>query len=215
MKILNLYAGIGGNRKNWNGKKHDITHVEIDEDVAKVLRDNFPKDEIVIGDAHKFLLENYQDYDFIWASPPCPSHSRIRKNFAGKGKGKENQNNPVYPDMKLYQEIIFLQGYFDGDWVIENVKSWYDPLIQPQESNGHYFWSSFNIPTKDLVKNSNHDGTVESLQEHKGFDLDGFKFSDKTKEKVLRNCVHPKIGEKIIKSRNTKQQTLNKVRPRE
>lgn len=31
MKILNLYAGIGGNRKLWtpNGDEHDITAVNI------------------------------------------------------------------------------------------------------------------------------------------------------------------------------------------
>jgi len=212
VKILNLYAGIGGNRKHWDGEKHDITNVEWDEEVAQVLQDNFPNDKVVVGDAHEYLKENYHKYDFIWASPPCPSHSRIRKNFAGHGEGIENQNNPVYPDMKLYQEIIFLQGYFEGDWVVENVKSWYDPLIRPQESNKHYFWSSFNIPTEELVKTRNHDGTVESLQQHKGFDLEDYTFSDKSKEKVLRNCVNPEIGEKILDACGTRQQSLKEVR---
>lgn len=51
MKVLNLYAGLGGNRKLW-GKDHDITAVENDEKIAKVYSDLFPNDKLVIGDAH-------------------------------------------------------------------------------------------------------------------------------------------------------------------
>lgn len=205
MKVLNLYAGIGGNRKYWDGEKHDITHVEIDEDVAEVLRDNFPKDEIVIGDAHRYLLENYQDYDFIWASPPCPTHSSIRKNTS-----VPNGAEPKYPDAKLWQEILFLKGYYEGNWVVENVISWYDPLIKPQESGNHYFWSNFSIPEVE-IENRCHDGSVKELEEHKGFCLDGYSFSNKSKEKVLRNCVHSKLGLKIFKARNKTQSTLDEV----
>ena len=99
MKILNLYAGIGGNRKLWEG--HEITAVEIDEKIAAIYHDFFPEDKILITDAHQFLLDHYQEYDFIWSSPPCPTHSRIR-NEAGVGRGR---NKPIYPDMKLYEVI--------------------------------------------------------------------------------------------------------------
>lgn len=37
MKILNLYAGIGGNRKLW-GNEHDITAIEYDENIAKFIK---------------------------------------------------------------------------------------------------------------------------------------------------------------------------------
>lgn len=205
MKVLNLYAGIGGNRKLWNGDKHDITHVEIDQDVAKVLRDNFPEDEIIIGDAHQYLKENFEDYDFIWASPPCPTHSSIRKNTS-----VPNGAEAKYPDMKLWQEILFLQGYFNGQWVVENVITWYQPMIKPQKSGNHYFWSNFSIPEVD-IENRCHDGTIKELEEHKGFCLDGYTFGNKTKEKVLRNCVHSKLGLKIFQARNKTQSTLNEV----
>ena len=110
--------------------------------------------------------------------------------------------------MKLWQEILFLKGYFDGEWVVENVKSWYDPLIKPQESGQHYFWSSFAIPKIDL-KTREHDGGVEKLQKHKGFDVSDYTFENKSKEKVLRNCVHPKLGKKILKAcGKTKQGNL-------
>jgi DNA (cytosine-5)-methyltransferase 1 len=40
MKILNLYAGIGGNRKLW-GNTHSITAVEFDEEIAKLIKIGF------------------------------------------------------------------------------------------------------------------------------------------------------------------------------
>ena len=40
MKILNLYAGIGGNRKLW-GDEHQITAVENEQDIADVYKHFF------------------------------------------------------------------------------------------------------------------------------------------------------------------------------
>ena len=76
MKILNLYAGIGGNRKLW-GSEHEITAVEYDPNIAKIYEDLYPEDNVICGDAHQYLIENFKDYDFIWSSPPCPTHSRM------------------------------------------------------------------------------------------------------------------------------------------
>lgn len=80
MRILNLYAGIGGNRKFW-GDDHKIVAVEIDPKIAGIYKDFFPNDEVIIGDAHAFLEKHFADFDFIWSSPPCPSHSHIRKEL--------------------------------------------------------------------------------------------------------------------------------------
>lgn len=205
MKILNLYAGIGGNRKNWDGKKHDITAVELDETRAQIYQDHFPNDVVVIGDAHTHLLENFEDYDFIWTSPPCPTHSKMRKNFAVPQGSK-----PKYPDMKLYQEILLLKGYFNGSYVVENVDPWYEPLIKPQKSGRHSFWSDFAIP--DLQVGSDgikrQDTTVEKLEQKYGFDTSGYGLDTRERRKILNNCVHPKIGEAILKSRNSKQENL-------
>lgn len=54
MKVLNLYAGIGGNRKNW-GNDNDITAVELDRDIANVYKEIYKNDTVVVGDAHKYL----------------------------------------------------------------------------------------------------------------------------------------------------------------
>ena len=143
MKVLNLYAGIGGNRKLWIDV--EVTAVEIDPKIAKIYHDFFPDDKIVVGDAHQYLLEHYTEFDFIWSSPPCCSHSDMRRMGTTAKMYKA-----VYPDMKLYEEIILLMTFFQGKWVVENVRSYYKPLIQPQKSGRHYFWSNFVIPNIKL-----------------------------------------------------------------
>lgn len=195
MKILNLYANIGGNRKLW-GNEHEITAVELNPKIAAIYQEFWPNDTVVIADAHQYLLEHFREFDFIWSSPPCPSHSRIR-NEAGVGRG---QNEPIYPDMKLYEEIILLQhmtkmGIFTGKYCIENVISYYEPLIKPNKIAQHYFWTNFII-TDFQNNNRNHFGTVESLQESKGFDLS--KYSGIDKQLALRDCTEPELGKHIL-----------------
>ena len=187
MKILNLYAGIRGNRKLW-GDEHEITAVEYKPEIAKIYQDFFPNDKMVIGDAHQYLLEHFEEFDFIWSSPPCPSHSRIRKMNL-------TQNKPVFPDMKLYEEILLLKGYYKGKYVIENVIAWYKPLIPPQQINKHYFWCNFMI--SPITKESReHNSGHKVLGELKGFDLSKYKGIDRIK--ALRNCVEPFTGKHIL-----------------
>ena len=192
MKILNLYAGIGGNRKLW-GEGHEITAIEFDENIAKIYKDLYPKDNVVVTDAHQFLLENFMNYDFIWASPPCQSHSSFRQNICVRFRGTE----PVYPDMKLYQEIIFLQHNFKGKFVVENVKPYYETLIKPNiELERHLFWSNFEIKDMKFEKTNIRTAQIKDLEQQHGFDLSNYKLSNK--RQVLRNCVNPKLGKHIF-----------------
>lgn len=192
MKILNLYAGIGGNRKLWNG--HEVTAVEYREDIAAVYRHYFPDDTLVVGDAHQYLLDHYREFDFIWASPPCQTHSRARM-WGFRNSDKVEQK---YPDMKLYQEILFLKHYYDGLWVVENVKPFYEPLILPSIQLGrHLFWSNFNI-SKIAVKEADiNRGTMDEWRKLHGFDLSGFKLNSR-KDQIYRNCVYPETGLHIL-----------------
>lgn len=185
MRILNLYAGIGGNRKLW-GDEHEITAVENVSEIAKIYQDFFPNDKVIIADAHQYLLEHFEEYDFIWSSPPCPTHS-ILNNWA--------DIPPSFPDMKLYEEIIFLKQFFIGKWCVENVVSYYPPLIPPQKMALHYFWTNFLIRP---IHNSDrkHYAGIQELSDLKGFDLSAYKGIDKTK--LLRNCVEPMVGKRIL-----------------
>lgn len=138
IKILNLYAGIGGNRKLWSGDIM-VTAVEINPEIAKIYQDFFPNDKVIVTDAHQYLLEHYKEFDFIWSSPPCITHTRINKNF---GRVR-------FVDLKLYEEIIFLQSWFKGKFCVENVIPYYKPLIPYQQIDRHYYWCNFRIDEKN------------------------------------------------------------------
>lgn len=192
MKILNLYAGIGGNRKLW-GDDHEITAVEYDAATADVYKKYFPNDNVIVADAHAFLLENYMNYDFIWASPPCPTHSDIRRCGVHAG-----QYEALYPDMALYQEIILLKNFapFKTKFLIENVKPYYAPLIAPNVAiHRHLYWCNFNIPVFEVSSDRKH-SDINGYGEVYGFDIKDTEIKDK--RKALRNMVDPDIGLHIL-----------------
>lgn len=192
MNILNLYAGIGGNRKLW-GNNHNITAVEINPDIAEIYKNLYPQDTVIIGDAHEYLQEHFNEFDFIWSSPPCQTHSSFRQNICVRYRGTK----AVYPDMKLYQEIIFLKANAKCKWVVENVKPYYPPLIVPdKELQRHLFWSNFDIGEKDFEKDNIRKAQIPDLEKIYGFDLSKYKLSNK--RQVLRNCVKPELGKYIF-----------------
>ena len=198
MKILNLYAGIGGNRKNWDSLgDFEITAVENVPEIAKIYQDFFPADKMIIGDAHQYLLDHYKEFDFIWSSPPCPTHSRF--NFlSNEQEGKKIK----YPDMKLYEEIIFLKHWFKGKYCVENVISYYDPLIPPTKSSSHYFWTNFYFEPKENImrgiKRINDDDVFR--EQVLGISLQNYKFKTRRdRRKLINNCCEPEIGLHILK----------------
>jgi DNA (cytosine-5)-methyltransferase 1 len=192
MKVLNLYAGLGGNRKLW--KDVEVTAVENNESIAKFYKDHFPGDIVIIADAHQYLLEHYSEFDFIWSSINCPSHSRAR--FWASVSNKRYK--PIFPDMKLYEEILFLKHYFKGLWVVENVNPFYEPLINPSVKIGrHLFWSNFYIKQINVKEACINRGNITEWQELHGFDISGYKFTSR-RDKILRNCVNPELGLHIL-----------------
>lgn len=196
MKCLNLYAGIGGNRELWTGC--DITAVEYDTAIADVYAKRFPQDTTITGDALEYVQKHYSEFDFIWASPPCQTHGQYRHNVGVVGKGFA----PVIPDMKaLYGLIVFLQTYFAGKWVVENVKPYYPPLIKPTfELQRHLFWANFCAEPRDFRK-------AEIRTKNKISDFDGADLVKASrisnKRQVLRNCVDAEIGLHIWEAANT------------
>lgn len=189
MKILNLYCGLGGNRKLW-GDKHQIVAVENNLKIAEIYSDFFPNDTVVIKDAHEYLLNHYKEYNFIWSSPPCPTHSDIRRCGVHAG-----QYEAQYPAMELYQEIILLKHFAKCKWVVENVKPYYEPLIGGTLIERHLFWSNFYIPPIKTDDDRKHSDITDCSVIY-GFDLKGKDVSEK--RKLLRNMVDPKLGKHIL-----------------
>lgn len=192
MKILNLYAGLGGNRKLWSDE-FEITAIEHINKIATPYKKMHPGDTVITCDSIWYLQHNFENFDFIWASPPCTTHSRLN------GIG----HKPKFPDLTLYSIILFLDRYYGGKYCVENVIPWYPPLIKPTVKLGrHYFWSNFDIPNKSFNSQDNCD---LSLLESKKLAInrrvnmkDISNIKGKLKRTVLRNMVDQRIGHYIL-----------------
>jgi DNA (cytosine-5)-methyltransferase 1 len=200
MKILNLYACLGGNRYKWDEVTDvEVTAVELDLECARLYQDRFPNDKVVIADAHQYLIENYKSFDFIWSSPPCPSHSRAA---FGSRKSTKSAHKPIYPDMKLYQEIIFLKHYFDGKYIVENVVPYYEPLIYGNKRGRHIYWTNFNLPNVLTNREARiSSGTQEVKKLCEFHDYDFYKYKGKQRvDKIARNLVDYEAGKTILET---------------
>jgi len=186
MRVLNLYAGLGGNRALWTGC--EVTAVERSPEIAEAYSDRFPDDTVVVCDAHSYLEEHYAEFDVVWSSPPCPTHGQYRYNVGVRAKGYK----AVYPDMQLYEEILFLMHYFKGNWAVENVKPYYTPLIAPVATLGrHMFWSNRLITAYECGKSD-----IRSKNKISDYDV-GIDISQTkipNKRQALRNCVDSGLG---------------------
>jgi DNA (cytosine-5)-methyltransferase 1 len=200
MKILNLYACLGGNRYKWNEVNEDIevTAVELDPEAARLYQERFPNDTVIVADAHQYLLDHYKEFDFIWSSPPCPTHSKVR--FTQKN---QDFYKPEYPNMMLYQEIIFLKHHFEGKYVVENVIPYYEPLIPAQKRGRHLYWCNFNLPneidrleSKGIIAGQTTDEFKKLCDFHE-YDFTKYK-GEQSKIKMARNLVDFEVGKTIL-----------------
>lgn len=194
-RVLNAYSGLGGNRKNWKNVK--VTAVENNEEIAAVYSKTFPEDELIIGDAHQYILENFQKFQFIWSSPPCQSHSKMMKGT--------RHYVIKYADMALYQEIILLKSFFKGKFVVENVSPYYNPIIKPSfKIDRHLFWTNFDVIPFNHKNISNFifESDPKKLMDFIGIYYDKNIYFDGSHDPCtpLRNCVHPDLGEHIYKN---------------
>jgi len=214
MKVLNLYACLGGNRLLWDNC--EVTAVELDEELARLYQERFPNDTVIVADAHQYLLDHYKEYDFIWSSPPCPTHSKVR--FSQHTK---DSHIPKYPDMNLYQEILFIDSFFKGKYVVENVIPYYQPLIPAKKRGRHLYWTNFNLPS-DIGERENGKGIisvtgeeVSKLSIFHNYDFNKYKGKQR-RDKIARNLVDYVAGQTIfeaargiiVNQKNTNQSKL-------
>jgi DNA (cytosine-5)-methyltransferase 1 len=196
MKILNLYACLGGNRFLW-GDEHEITAVELDPELARMYQERFPNDTVIVADAHQYLLDHFKEFDFIWSSPPCPTHSRARY---WNSSNYDTTTKAVYPSMILYEEILLLEHYFKGKYIVENVIPYYEPLIQAKKRGRHLYWTNFNLPnilSTRKVKISSGKDEVKSLCQFHDYDFYQYKGKQPI-NKIARNLVDYEAGKTIL-----------------
>ena len=204
-KILNLYSCLGGNRYKWDevaeeaGIELEVTAVEWDEELARLYQERFPNDKVIVADAHQYLLDHYKEFDFIWSSPPCPSHSRARY---WNSSNYDTNTKAIYPDLNLYKEIIFLEHYFKGKYVVENVIPYYEPLISAKKRGRHLYWTNFNLPNSLNDRRFKISQTKNELKELQNFhkicltDYNGTQ----SKVKIGRNLVDYEAGRTILET---------------
>jgi DNA (cytosine-5)-methyltransferase 1 len=220
-KILNLYACLGGNRYRWDevakqaGIEIEVTAVELDPELARMYQERFQNDTVIIEDAHQYLLDHFKEFDFIWSSPPCPSHSRARY---WSSSNYYTTTEAIYPDLKLYEEILFLQHYYrTGKYVVENVIAYYEPLIPAKKRGRHLYWTNFNLPS-DLKDRrfaiSQTKNELNELCKFHDIDLSSYK-GEQSLVKIARNLVDYEAGRTIfetalgiIKNKDNKQTQL-------
>ena len=221
MKVLNLYACLGGNRYKWDEVAEiQVTAVELDPEAARLYKERFPKDTVIVADAHQYLLDHFKEFDFIWSSPPCPSHSRARY---WNSSNYDTTTEAIYPDLKLYEEILFLQHYYKtGKFVVENVIPYYEPFIAAQKRSRHLYWTNFTLPTDLKERQYRISGNKENPQKDelknlcKFHDYDFSKYKGKQSViKMARNLVDYEAGKTIletalgiIKKSNTNQTSI-------
>tara|TARA_R100000742_G_C4271538_1_gene90498 strand:+ start:401 stop:1066 length:666 start_codon:yes stop_codon:yes gene_type:complete len=217
MKILNLYACLGGNRYKWNEVKDDIevTAVELDEELARLYQERFPNDKVIVADAHQYLLDHYKEFDFIWSSPPCPTHSKMNFTFKGKRQEQNNGFKLKYPDMGLYQEIIFLKTFFEGKYCVENVIPYYNCLIPGKQRGRHLYWTNFRLPSV-LTKRKNPDFTrvknrVTAMSNFHNYDFTKYKGKQPI-VKISNNLVCYEAGRTILETMlNIEEKKVNQI----
>ena len=170
----------------------EVTAVELDPELARLYQERFPNDKVIVADAHQYLLDHYKEFDFIWSSPPCPTHSRMRKTNTGEG---ERKSKATYPDMKLYQEILLLGHFFKGKYL---------------------YWTNFNLPTDlgDRKADNFIHAKRSSLEEFHKINLSTYKGEQRT-DKIARNLVDYEAGKTIfdtargiINKKDTKQTSI-------
>lgn len=191
LHVLNAYAGIGGNRHLWPTEWR-VTAVELDPRVAAEYGRRYPDDVVLVEDAHIAVLERASDFDAVWTSPPCPTHSRLARVNASR------YGTALVPDHRLLDEISSLRAA-GGLYVVENVHSYYRPPVLPDlVTDRHYYWMS-KVPDMlaplDRVVIGHWGGTTSSEELARAYGLPPLaRGSVPRRDLAMRNAVAPLEG---------------------
>ncbi len=127
---------------------------------------------------------------------PTLSNTLKVTNFS-QNKGKDE-----IPRYEIYQEIIFLDNFFNGKYCVENVIPFYEPLIPAKKRGRHLYWTNFNLPNV-LSDKKNPDFTrvknqVKVMSEYHNYDFTKYKGKQPV-GKMANNLVHYEAGKLSLK----------------
>lgn len=194
-KILNLYSGIGGTIHKLNDYSN-ITNVDNNKIVLEINKRLHPGSTNILCDAKEYLIKNYRNFDIILASPPCQPNTRLNYTL-------NSQNIVRLPDLSIYEIVLFLEQFHKGLYMVENVISYFEPLIKPQILDRHFVWSNVKFKNIDMPNKFNlSSSNIKYLENSLGINLGKTKGLGKRKDQILRNCIHPGLGVQIIEQLN-------------
>jgi len=197
VRVLDLYAGLGGTDKGIRkvaaekNIKLDYYAIEIDPAVCQAHKKNHLESNVICADV-KDWLDKVTDFDFVWASPPCQTHSI--NNYSNKAIGYKTK--PV--DWSLWHVIDILQRAETIPFVVENVKIWYnEPFKHNFKLDRHYFWTNLQLVPFDYHKKPAKEWCHISVKDWQEYhQLEPATTGDKRQQ--LRNCVHWSIAAGIF-----------------
>lgn len=198
IKILDLFCGLGGVARGFqtylieNGIDFEYHAVDINPRILLAHKIINPYSLTIKRDAYSFTDEELKKYDFIWASPPCETHS-----IAILWKKEK-------PDMRLYELISKLYN-LGKPFIVENVKPYYNPPIKPTSKVcRHRLWSNLKITPINLRLQSFHrvkDDVKTLIRYHELNDVSKkiLKIMGNVRKArdALRDMVHWRIAYKI------------------
>jgi len=198
MILLDLFAGVGGTALGIQNFLEDrnITYsyyaVEYDNEIIKAHELFRPQSIVIEADAYIIVYSDLREYAFIWASPPCQSHSQCNMFW-------DRRN----PDMRLWDLINYFKE-LSKPFIVENVKPYYKPLIKPTlKIRRHYFWS--NLPLEPFEFEKSPKGftrmSIEDWRIYHNVPKEAITHIRdlKRRRQILRNMVHWSISYNLFK----------------
>jgi site-specific DNA-cytosine methylase len=104
LKMLDLFAGLGGASAAMRARGWDVTTVELDPSFRPSI----------VADVARLPLNCPGRFDLVWASPPCTEYARESMPWCRTGNA---------PDMTLWRATeAAIRELRPRWWVIENVR---------------------------------------------------------------------------------------------
>lgn len=149
LKVLELFAGIGGAARAFEGLADPVAAIDINQNAQRVYRENFPH-PYEIASLESIPAAQFKDWDadVWWASPPC-------QPFTVRGNRQGSADNRCRP---LRYLIELLKACPPRYFFLENVPGFecstiHDQLVETLKETGFDVGELFLCPTRFGIPN--------------------------------------------------------------